>query len=290
MLRRVCGLVGLVLAYGLASAAPGADAPADATVTDVDGKEVKVSAVRFGTGTRRLPWAGGAEDKKGLLALELREPHSTTYAKGINTYIPVEAIESIRYDYDKQLASVSVKGVLEPLTGTLQYKGINAFTFDGTVSDKAAKFSGGVFTKDHIRAVSFAGAKPVPARKGAPWLVQIDQAKAMDPTLKASNFKFLYQYAGGTEVLTDTAPTRKGEPFKLDDAVTQLTPLAVDQNTHVAVIEVVVGEAEKVVVIPQEVEKDGKKGVLVGLVGEVDVGWKVFPLHTIKSMKRAKKN
>ncbi|HEY1186807.1 MAG TPA: hypothetical protein VGE74_04075, partial [Gemmata sp.] len=81
-----------------------------------------------------------------------------------------------------------------------------------------------------------------------------------------------------------------GEPLKLDDTVTQLTTLAVDQNLHVAVVEVQSGETERVVVIPQEVEKDGKKGVLVGLVGEVDAGWKLFPLHTIKSMKRPKKD
>lgn len=283
MLRRVCGLALLVTAAGLVGAA---DAPTEATVTDVEGKELKVSALKFGTGTRRLAWAD-PDDKKGPLVLELREPHSTTYAKGVVTYVPVGSIESIKYDYDKQLASVAVKGVPEPLAGTLQYKGINALAFEGTAGDKAAKFGGGVFTKDHIKGVAFAGAKPVPARAGAPWQVQIDQAKAMDPTLKASNFKFLYQYAGGAEVLSDTAGARKGDPLKLD-AVTQLTVLAVDQNTHVAVVEVLAGESERVVVIPQEVEKDGKKGVLVGLVGEVEAGWKLFPLHTIKVMKRPK--
>lgn len=290
MLRRVCGLALLMTAGGLLAAAPrAADAPAEATVTDVDGKEVKVSALKFGTGTRRLAWSADGDDKKGLLVLELREPHSTTYAKGVVTYVPVGSIESIRYDYDKLLASVAVKGVPEPLAGTLQYKGINALAFEGTAGDKAAKFGGGVFTKDHIKGVAFEGAKPVPARKAAPWQVQIDQAKAMDPTLKAGNFKFLYQYAGGAEVLADAAAVRKGDPLKLD-GITQLAVLAVDQNTHVAVVEVLAGESERVVVIPQEVEKDGKKGVLVGLVGEVEAGWKLFPLHTIKVMKRPKKD
>ncbi|HEY1189960.1 MAG TPA: hypothetical protein VGE74_20085, partial [Gemmata sp.] len=203
MLRRVWVGVGLVLAGGLASAvpaAPRADAPGEAVVTDVDNKEVKVSAVRFGAGTRRLAWLADPDDKKGGLVLELREPHSTTYAKGIITYVPVSSIESIKYDYDKQSASVAVKGVPEPLAGTLQYKGVNALAFDGTVDGKVTKFSGGTFTKGHIKAVAFSGAKPVPERKPAPgWRVQIDQAKAMDPTLRASNFKFLYQYAGGAD-------------------------------------------------------------------------------------------
>ena len=297
MRRRVRAAVGLVLAAWLAGAlARAADAPAEATVTDVEGKEVKVTALKFGTGTQRLTWladpGGTTEDaKKGPLALVLREPHSTTYSKGIITYVPVGSVESIRYDYDKQVASVAVKGLADPLAGTLQYKGINVLAFGGTADGKAATFSGGSFTKDHIKAVAFPDAKPPVAKKGgSPWLVQIDQPKAENPTLKASNFKFLYQFPGGVEVVTDAATVRKGDPFKLDDAVKAFTPVAVDQNTHMAAVEVQIGDAEKIVVIPQEIEKDGKKGTLAGLLGEVDAGWKLFPLHTIKSMKRPKKD
>jgi len=295
MHRRVWAVIGVALAGWLGAFSQGADAPAEATVTDAEGKEVKVSALKFGTGTHRLSWLadpnGTTDDaKKGPLALELREPHSTTYSKGIITYVPVGSIESIKYDYEKQVTSVAVKGVTEPLAGTLQYKGINVLAFSGSVDGKATPFSGGAFTKGNIKAVAFGDAKPVVAKKGAsPWAVQIDQAKAMDPTLKASNFKFLYQFPGGVEVLADAATVRKGEPLKLDDSVKAFTPVAVDQNTHMAAVEVQIGDAEKVVVIPQEIEKDGKKGTLAGLLGEVDAGWKLFPLHTIKNMKRPKK-
>jgi hypothetical protein len=56
-----------------------------------------------------------------------------------------------------------------------------------------------------------------------------------------------------------------------------------------AAVEVQMGDgSEKIAIIPQEIEKDGKKGTLAGLVGEVDAGWKLFPLHTIKSMKHPK--
>ena len=41
------------------------------------------------------------------------------------------------------------------------------------------------------------------------------------------------------------------------------------------------------VVIPLTIERDGKTGTMVGLVGEVDVGWKLFPLHCIKVIKPA---
>lgn len=296
MQRRAWAVVGVVLIGWLAGTASRADdTPTEATVTDVEGKEVKVTALKFGTGTRRLAWladAAGATDdaKKGPLALELREPHSTTYAKGIITYVPVGAVESIKYDYDKQVASVAVKGVAEPLAGTLQYKGINVLSFGGTAGDKAATFSGGVFTKDHIKGVAFPGAKPVGKRGPANWLVQIEQPKAENPTLKASNFKFLYVMPGGVEVLTDTATVRKGDPLKLDDAVTAFTPVAVDPNNLTAAIEVQIGNVEKIVIIPQQVEMGGKMATLAGLVGEVDAGWKLFPLHTIKGMKRPKKD
>jgi hypothetical protein len=294
-MRRVWVTVGLVLASWLAGA-PAADTPEEATVTDAEGKEVKVTAPKFGTGTHRLSWladpASATEDaKKGPLALELREPHSTTYAKGIVTYVPVGSVESIKYDYDKQVSSVGVKGLTEPLAGTLQYKGINVLAFSGAVDGKTTTFSGGAFTKGNIKAVAFAGAQPVPKRTGANWQIQIDQPKAENPTLKAANFKFLYLYPGGVEVLADAATVRKGDPFKLDDSVNAFAPVAVDQNTHMAAVEVQAGDGpEKIIIIPQEIEKDGKKGTLAGLLGEVEAGWKLFPLHTIKSMKRPKKD
>jgi hypothetical protein len=112
----------------------------------------------------------------------------------------------------------------------------------------------------------------------------------MNPTLKASNFKFLYHFPGGVDVLTDSVATHKGEPLKLDDAVKSYTTLAVDANTQVIAAEVQVGETERVVVIQPHMEKDGKTGTLAGLLGEVEAGWKLFPLHTVKNMKRPKKD
>lgn len=297
MLRRACAVVGVVLTSWLAVAfSRAADPPADATVTDAENKEVKVTELKFGTGTHRLAWladpgATTEDAKKGPLILEVREPHSTSYAKGIVTYVPVASVESIKYDYDKQVASIGVKGMAEPLAGTLQYKGINVLSFSGNADGKAATFSGGAFTKGNIKGVAFPGATPIPARKNvAAWQVQIDQAKAMNPTLKVGELKFLYQFPGGGEVLVDAATAHKSDPLKLDSAVQSYTTLAVDPNSHVIAAEVQVGDKERVVVLMPTVEKDGKTGTLVGVVGEVEAGWKMFPLHTIKNMKRPKKD
>ena len=298
MRRRVWAAVGLVLAGWLAGGLRGADTPAEAAVTDGEGKEVKVTGLKFGTGTRRLAWladpAGATEDaKKGPLALELREPHSTALKAGVVTYVPVASVESIRYDLDKKVAAVAVKGLADPLAGTLLYSNLNVLTFTGTADGKAAAFNGGPFNKKgNIKAVAFPDAKPVAARKGGSvWLVQIDQPTAENPTLKASNLKFLYQFPGGVEVLTDTIAVRKGVPLKLDETVKAFAPIAVDPNTHMAAVEVQTGDGpERVVVVALQMEKGGKTGTLVGLLGEVDAGWKLFPLHTIKGMKRPKKD
>lgn len=297
MSRRLWAVVGAVLTGWLAVAiSQAAEAPATATVTDAEGKEWKVNELKFTVGTRRLTWLadpnGTTEDaKKGPLALELREPHSTTYSKGIVTFVPLSSVESIKYDYEKQVAAVAVKGLTEPLAGTLQYKGINVLGFDGKSDDKVTKFSGGAFTKGNIKAVAFTGASPPPERKGlGAWLVQIDQAKAMNPTLKVGNVKFLYHFPDGADVLVDAATTHKSDPLKLDDTAKAYTTLAVDPNSSVIAAEVQIGETVRIVVIPPDIEKDGKKGTLTGMVGEVEAGWKLFPLHSIKNMKRPKKD
>ena len=297
MPRRVWALVGMVLIVGLTvTVSRGADVPAEATVTDAEKNELKVTGLKFTTGVRRLSWLADPngtteEAKKGPMALEVREPHSTTYAKGIVTYVPINSVESIKYDYDKKVTSIAIKGLADPLAGTLEYRGLNVLQFSGTVVGETLTFSGGTFTKGSIKAVAFAGAQPLPERKGSlPWLIQIDQPKAMDPTLKASNFKFLYQYPGGGDELADAGILRKGDPLKLDDSVKTFTPVAVDLNLNTAAVEVQIGDAEKVVVIPFQIEKDGKKGVLAGILGEVEAGWKLFPIHTIKVMKRQRKD
>ncbi|HJZ53470.1 MAG TPA: hypothetical protein VKE74_00840, partial [Gemmataceae bacterium] len=229
---------------------------------------------------------GATEDaRKGPLALEVREPYSTTFTKGIVTLLPASSIRSIHYEYEKQLMSVAVNGLNDPISGTLQYRGINVIALEGDAGGVPAKFTGGA-PGTGIKKVVFSGSKPLAVRPsgGAAWAVQITQPQANNPTLPARNLKPLFAFPGGVEMLLDAIPVRKGDPLGLTGAgVKRVEVLAVDPNTQMAALEVQPDDGpERVVVIPLTLEQDKRTGTLLGLLGEVDAGWKLFPLHTIK--------
>lgn len=287
MAVRSVGAAGAILVVAAVAAGqpakddPKAGGPA-ATVTDAAGKEVALTGVRFTSGVRRIGWLGGPKDAP--LALELREPDSTTFQKGVTTLVPLTSVEAVRYDYPKLALTVAVKGVPSPLTGSLQFKGINTCALEGSAGGVTGKFAGG--TKDGFRAVVFPGAAAQPARPaGAAWKVTVEQPKAMNPTLTVRNLKVLYA-AGAVEWLADDLPLRKGSPLKLDAAaVKRLELLAADANTQTAAAELTPADGpERLIAFPLTRERDGKTGQLVGLLGEVDAGWKLFPLHTVRSL------
>ncbi|HEX4613815.1 MAG TPA: hypothetical protein VH092_36880 [Urbifossiella sp.] len=282
--RGIRAAVVAVLAAAAVGGPAGGDEPKVATLTDGGGKEVALTAARFTTGVRRLGWLGGPKDAP--LALEVREPHSTTYQKGVVTLIPVASVEAVRYEYDKSAVTVAVKGLPAPVTGTLQFKGINMCGVEGSAGGVTGKFSGGV-AKDGFRAVVFPTAVPLPTRPpGAAWVVQIDQPKAMNPTLAVRALKALYVGSGGAEWLADNIPTRKGPPLVLDPTgFKRLELLAVDANTQTAAAELTPADGpERLLAFPLTREHAGKTGTLVGFLGEVDAGWKLFPLHTVKAV------
>ncbi|MFO0799931.1 MAG: hypothetical protein U0804_20870 [Gemmataceae bacterium] len=271
----------VLLGAAVAAGQPAPDDGRAATLTDAAGKEQTVSGVRFTGGVRRLGWLGGPKDAP--LALELREPDSTTFQKGVTTLIPASAVAALRYDYAKLSLSVTVQGLQAPLAGSLQFKGINTCALDSA----AGKFAGG--GKDGFRALVFTSAVPLPARPaGATWAVTVEQPKAMNPTHAVRNLKALYA-AGAAEWLADDLPLRKGTPLKLDAvAFKKLELVAVDANTQTAAAELTPADGpERLVAFPLTRERDGKTGQMVGLLGEVDAGWKLFPLHTVRAVRPA---
>lgn len=289
-MRRSFRVVAGVLAGCLAAPLCRAEEPV--VVTDADGKEHRLTGVKFTTGTRRLAWLadpnGETPDQRlGPLAVAVREPHSTTYSQGVVTLVPVGRLGSATYDYGTKTATLAVKGMKQPLTGTLEYKGINTLGLTGMEDGKTLSFTGGVAGKAAVKSVAFPNAEAVLNLKpGGAWAVQIVQPGAENPTLIARNLKPLYQYAGGAEQLADGLLVRKGPPLPFDAGLKRFEMLANDTNTHFAAAEVETGAGpERVIAIPLAPEQDKKTGTLVGLVGEVDAGYKLFPLHTIKLIK-----
>jgi hypothetical protein len=292
MCRIKCGVM-LIFFTGLAGTSAVADDPTtDETVSilNTDGKEIKATGLKFTTGSHRLVWLadpnGTSEDaRKGPLALEVREMQSTTFTKGVVTYVAFSHLESIKYDYENKVVNLNVKGLKEPLRGTLQYKGLNSLSFSGSVDDKTASFSAGVPGKSAVKALTFPSAKtlPEPKKTGTAWAIQIVHPAEKDPTLTVRNLRVLYHYAGGIEKLEDGIPVRKGALLPLNGTVKRFEILATDPNTNIAAAEVdTTTAAERLIAIPLTQELDKKPGTLIGFIGEVDAGWKMFPLHTIK--------
>ena len=72
----------------------------------------------------------------GIAAVALKggsvnAPEVEPDADGILTLVPVAHLEAATYDYDKKVASLAVKGLKGPLTGSLEYRGVNALGIGG---------------------------------------------------------------------------------------------------------------------------------------------------------------
>ncbi|MCE9561241.1 MAG: hypothetical protein K8U57_04225 [Planctomycetes bacterium] len=299
MHRAWCGVFGVLLAWTFASGNAADEKPkvgGDITYTDLDGKEIKLPGAKLTVGTRRLAWLadpkGTTPDEKfGPLALKVREPVSTTLVDGVLTLIPAGSLESAKYDYEKLSVSLNLKGWKEPVLGSLQYKGLNTLGIATAVDGKITTITAGVPGKTAVKTITFPDAKPLQAPKavGLNWAVQIIQKEPSNPTVKVRNLKVLYHAPDGSERLSNDIPVRKGTPIPLDEKLTRLEWLATDTNTNFAAVEVEVGGTpEKLVVIPLTGDMDKKTGSVVGLLGEIDTGYKLFPLHTIKSIAPAK--
>jgi hypothetical protein len=194
------------------------------------------------------------------------------------------------FNHAKQEVTLSVKGLQQRLVGILGYQRVNLLGVSGLENGKVASFTGGTSGKSAIKSMAFGGAQPPPKSKAhTTWNVQIVQPKANNPIVIVRNLKVLTAHSDGAEKLTDALPIRKGEPIPFDAKLKRLEILAHDQVTDVVAAEVEAGGLERTIIIPHILEQDGKPGTVVGLLGEVEAGWKLFPLHTVKVIKPSKR-
>jgi hypothetical protein len=301
--RRVCLALAACAAgaLGLWAAAadepPKADAAGPLVVVDAAGKEQKVTGWKFLVGVRRLSWLAPAADKDkpakptepaGPEALEFREDDSTLYEEGILTLVPLDRLRALDFDEDKEEATAHV--LVGPkaddeatLTGPTKYKAINKIVLEaevdkGDMGVAAFKHLGGV--PHGVRGLRLPSAQPPPAAPAGRPAVVTTVYKDKKTTHKVADLQPLYRTAGGD----------------------QLSPVLWFKKT----LKVDVGKIQKIVVTDAEDEPawtvtdkdgeqtltpslkpmiDGRQGALLGLLGRVPVGYKLFPAHTVSEVE-----
>lgn len=300
-----CTLTALVLAA--AAAAPAADpaTPAGGTLVVIDaaGKEQKLTAWHFVSGTRRLGWLAPAAPAKpgepppegakkapaGPEALEFRDDKSTTFVEGVLTLIPLERLRAIDYDADKDAATVRVATGVEPaeevLTGSTKYRGINKVVLaaevdKGDLGVAEVKYLGGV--PKGVRGLRFPETKVAAAAGGRPATVTVaDREKDVQ---KVTDLQPLYRLADGGERLLPTLYFRK--TLKIDVAKVQKLRAVEGKEAPGSEWEVTLaGAAEETFTLLPKVTLEGKPATLVGLLGRVPAGYKLFPLHVIAEVE-----
>ena len=283
------GIAAFFLAGVLALAA---DPPKDdksPVLVDAGGKEVVLKKWKITGGTKKVAWLA---DKPECFVV--RELGSTSFVDGVQTFIPIQQVQAIRYDYDKLTATIQVAGLEKPLEGSIRFKDMNSLVLDAEIDQGKSgvadlKYRGGV-VKVGYKEVKFPDAKAAtaPPAKGDPFsFLIVPEGKGKTPhiVMTASNVQALYRFGDGSEKRLSFLMFKK----------TLKVELATIEKMHVGVYDVKEKTAECEVRLKDgmqlsvslltSVTVDGKTATLIGLAGEVPGGWKLFPIHTISEFQ-----
>ena len=290
--------ISLGLLLGLAALAPALppdENKAGAVVlVDAAGKERKIAAYRITAGTRRLGWLApakkGEKENAGPEAFVVRDDVSIRFLEGVVTLVPLPQLRAVRFDAEKgtMTAVVAVSAKAEDdvtLTGTSKYKGINKIALEAEVDKGDAgvatlTYQGGI-VKGGIRAVTFPAPKAEASKPGRPAVVVSvdDDVKKTHPV---SDLMALYRLPEGGERLSATILFKK--TLKMDLAKVKSIAVSGDKDED-AVWQVVQKDGEEATLTPVgTLPIDKQTATLVGLVGKVPAGYKLFPLRRIHSI------
>ena len=291
-----------------ADEAPKPAEPGTLVILDAAGKEQKLKTWKFTTGTRRLGWLAPAGEKApdkgpagekdvaprrkppaGPEALELRAEMKIEYVEGVLTLVPLDRLRSLDYDNDKETVTARVATGAKPdadevLTGTTKYRRINKLVLEAEVDRgeqgvAEIKFLGGL--PRGIRGVRFPPPKaPAAAPAGRPAVVVSADGDAKT-THKVADLLPLYQLADGSERLLPTLMFRK--TLKLDVAKIAKIATTGNENDPSWQVTMKAGGDETLTLLPK-VPYEGRQATLVGLVGRVPVGYKLFPVAAISAI------
>jgi hypothetical protein len=306
-----CIVTFLALSFTTPVRAADAEKPAESgtlIVVDANGKEQKLKTWKFTSGTRHLGWLAPLREPKGSGSgslekgsdkpaeaekpvgpecIELREENSTTLVEGILTLVPREQIRSMEFDNTDEMVTVTVATSDRAdddvvLKGSTGYKGINKWTIESQV-DKGdlgvaeIKFLAGV--PKGIKGIHFpapkAGKQPT---GGVSATITGNDSRKTEHRVK--DLKALYALEGGQKLASTLffKATLKVDLAKIQKITAHESKSRGDAEWDVTLAD---GDTNTLTLISQDVTLDGKRAALLGLVGKVPVGYKIFGIPTI---------
>ncbi len=293
----------LLVWLALLPAALRAQPDGDAWEVLYDGKvKIVLKDAHFTAGTRHLSWLV-TDDKPaktktktpaGPEYLEFREDKTPMYTDDIVTYIPVGSLQRLEYDHEKKLVRVTVKQAGDTdltLVGSTKYANINKFSLDGTALKKAdLGVEGALQFQDGRMKVPFRGfinpaAKPVEAPTGrAAVVVARDKEKTQH---KVQGLMPLYKVGAGQKLASVLMFQKIGQlDVSKIAALRQLPPTDKKQTySHDYEVTQIGGDKEKLTLLDATQLEGNTKAVLVGLVGRVPAGYRLFPASIIAEVR-----
>ncbi len=305
MRKPLCFFVIYVAVGALSTALAQEKAPAEIWELLYDGKVViRLDKARFTSGMRPLPWSVAVAPKKGVKPappgpehLEFREDNSTTFKDGIVTFVPVAALQRLEYDHDKKSIQAMVavaEGKEIVIVGTTKFGGINKFHFEGVAKSADATLPAGLFQvqdgllKTPIRGVRLhvegGAAKPAEKPQGrVAVIVSQDKDKSEH---KVFGVTALYR-VGTSQRLAPVLTFQKMGQLDIAtmDSLRQLPPEKKGGLAHDYEVTLRDGSKQKLALLEKTTLDENQAAQLVGLVGQGTVGYKLFPPHTIASVR-----
>jgi hypothetical protein len=289
-MARCVTLTALALTLALATGHGGEKKAPALGIVNAAGKQEKLLRWHFTQGTRKLSWLAAPEDKAGgPECLQLREEHSTTYVEGILTLIPLGSLKAIDYDPDKKsvrVTALATDGKDVILSGTTKYQNFNRIALDGEadlgeLGAAEVKLQGG--DAKGVRGVRFPAPQPASEVRGRTATVLADDKEKSVHAVAGLTPLYL---SGSTYRTLPELMFKKTVKIDLDKMIKLRRLPPADKKQTALEFEVTLGSGEQHnLTLLTKIEHDGKTAQLVGLVGQVAVGYKLFPLHTIAELR-----
>jgi hypothetical protein len=305
MPKLICVLFALFAMVGLSLFAQDEPPPVEMgtlVVVNAADKEEKVKSWSFKEGTKTMSWLAAPGEKEetpakgkgktkakiasGPLALVVRDELKIHFLAGVVTLVPVDRLRTITFDKEKQTMNVQVvvsDKTEEDVTlvGTTAYKGINKLTIEAEV-DKgeagiaAVTYQGGI--SKGIKEVRFAPKKREAEKLGRPAVVTTvdNDVKKMH---QVHELQALYQVRSGSEKLSSQLMFRK--TLKVD--LTKVKKIAASSEESDDIVWQIVQKDgdDSTLTLLTTMPLDGENATLIGLLGKVSTGYKLFPAKRI---------